>query len=170
MFVSAMACCVEFEPVPVSTRQRLFALATASRITCSRSSWDSVGDSPVVPIATIPVIPAAICVSISCSNAETSMPPSRNGVTNAVNVPRNMFVRPQIYTDETQMRKEPGSQSVTIRVHPWLSSNLDCSIENKFGRTGECDVAETSIKFLKTDLQFVTASRQHCDGAAAFLA
>ena len=83
---------VEFEPVPASTRQRLFAFATATPITCSRSSCESVGDSPVVPIATIPLIPAAICVSISCSNAETSMPPSRNGVTNAVNVPRNIFL------------------------------------------------------------------------------
>src|SRR5262245_54110 len=158
-----MACCVEFEPVPASTRQRLFALATATRITCSRSSWESVGDSPVVPIATIPVIPAAICASISCSNAETSMPPSRNGVTNAVNVPRNMFSKPLIYTDETLLRKEAGSQSVNIRVHPWLCSNLDCSLENKFCRTGECDVAETSFDFLKADVQFVSAVGEDAD-------
>src|SRR6267378_4204286 len=67
------------------------------------------------------------------------------------------------------MRKEPGSQSVNIRVHPWLGSNLDRSLENEFGRASECDVVEISLNFLKTDLKFVTASRQHRDRTAAFL-
>src|SRR5215475_1307684 len=155
-----MACCVAFEPVPASTRQRLFAFATARRITCSRSSCESVGDSPVVPIATIPVMPAAICVSINCSNAETSIPPSRNGVTNAENVPRNILSKPQIYTNETPIETQPRSHSVNIEVHLWLSSNLDCSLENKFCRTRECDVTKLIVSFLKTNLQFVSAARE----------
>ena len=57
------------------------------------------------------------------------------------------------------MRKESGSQFVNIWVHPWLSSNLDCSLENKFRRTGECDVAETSLDLVETDLKLVTAPR-----------
>ena len=50
----------------------------------------------------------------------------------------------------------------------WLSSNLDCSLENKFRWTGECDVTETSLDFLETDLKFVAAPRDHRDGAVAF--
>src|SRR5881409_1052968 len=66
-------------------------VATVSRISCSCSSCESVGDSPVVPIATTPEIPAAICVSISVWKAETSILPLRKGVTSAVNVPRNIW-------------------------------------------------------------------------------
>src|SRR5437588_311995 len=61
------------------------------------------------------------------------------------------------------MRKKPDSQSVNVRVHPWLSSNVDCSLENKFRRAGECDVMESFLDFLKTDLQFVSAAREDSD-------
>ena len=47
---------VELEPVPASTWQWPFATSHVIRITCSRSAAESVGDSPVVPTATIPVI------------------------------------------------------------------------------------------------------------------
>src|SRR5205814_8906980 len=60
---------------------------------------------------TMSLIPAATCVSISFLKAESSTPPSRNGVTTAVNVPRNISFKPQIYTDETQMRKESDLKS-----------------------------------------------------------
>src|SRR5215467_9785453 len=89
------------------------------------------------------------------------MPPSRNGVTNAVNVPRNIF-KPQIYTDETQMRRESDLKPVNIRVHPWLI-HLDCSLKVKFCRAGERDVREPSGNHFKANLQFVTAARENSD-------
>src|SRR5215813_10604736 len=161
-----MACCVSFEPVPASTRQRLFAFATATRITCSRSSCDSVGDSPVVPIATIPLIPAAICVSTSCSKAERSIPPSRNGVTNAVNAPRNISSKPQIYTDETEMRKAVSVKGFSdlwkfVFICDWL--NLNRSFKYKFGGSRQRDVAKASINFVESNLQFVSATRNYAD-------
>ena len=58
--VSATASVVEFEPVPPMTLQRPRADFTASSMTRICSSWSSVGDSPVVPTGTMPVMPAAI--------------------------------------------------------------------------------------------------------------
>src|SRR5262245_28711460 len=48
-------------------------------------------------------------------------------------------------------------------------SNLDCTLKNKFCRTGECDVAETFFDFLKADLQFVSAAREDSDWPFAIL-
>src|ERR1051326_2520022 len=165
--VSATACCVEFEPVPASTRQRLFAVVTASRITCSRSSCESVGDSPVVPMATTPVMPAAICASINFLKAESSMPPSRNGVTTAVKVPRN--ISSHGFTPMKHRREESQVyESLNFRVHLWLTLNFNCPFKHKFGRTSERNISKLSAcraGALKPDLKFVATSRHRSDRA-----
>ena len=56
---------VEFAPVPAMIGTRLAARSTATRINSQCSSWSTVGDSPVVPTATMPFVPSAICHSIS---------------------------------------------------------------------------------------------------------
>jgi hypothetical protein len=53
----------------------------------------------------------------------------------------------------------PFSTTLGMTEHAYGSSNLDCSLENKFRRTGERDIAETSLDFLETDLKFIAASR-----------
>ena len=68
-----------------------------------------MGDSPVVPTATTPLIPAAIWLSISFSKAATSTAPSRNGVTKAVKVPRNMIDTLARFADQvTTVAREVG--------------------------------------------------------------
>ena len=71
--------------------------------------------------------------------------------------------RPQIYTDETQMRRVIGLKSVNIRVDPWPGSNLDCAFKDKFGRTAERDVAKCVIAPFKSDTKFVSATRNYCN-------
>ena len=65
-FVSRNASRVLFEPVPGITLQRPATVCTASEITRSCSSCESVGDSPVVPTGTTQVTPAASWNSICC--------------------------------------------------------------------------------------------------------
>ncbi len=55
------------------------------------SSCDSVGDSPVVPTGTSPVVPSAICHSTNARKAFSSKRPLfSNGVTSAVSEPLSM--------------------------------------------------------------------------------
>ncbi len=51
---------------------------------------------------------------------------------------------------------------------PTSGSNLNFPFKNKFGRAGECDVAEAAVDRFETDLKFVTAPRDYVDRAAAF--
>src|SRR2546430_1512383 len=97
------------------------------------SSCVNVGDSPVVPTAISPVIPAAICASTNFSNAAKSIPPSRNGVTKAEKVPRN------------------------IRL------DLDRSFERKLSRAGECHVREFVPCSFEIDAQFASAADNNTD-------
>jgi hypothetical protein len=57
--VRRIASAVQFDPVPAMTLIRPAAYWTTSEITRSCSSWDSVGDSPVVPTGQMQVVPAA---------------------------------------------------------------------------------------------------------------
>ena len=57
--------------------------------------WVSVGDSPVVPTGTRPLLPSAICHSTNSRRAFSSTwPLLSNGVTSAVNDPLNMIFTP----------------------------------------------------------------------------
>ncbi len=52
---------VLFDPAPAMTGTRPAASVTVISITSSCSSWDKVGDSPVVPTGTNPCTPCCIC-------------------------------------------------------------------------------------------------------------
>src|SRR5215471_14589598 len=92
------------------------------------SSCVNVGDSPVVPTATRPVIPPAICASINFSSAAKSTSPLRNGVTSAVKVPRN------------------------------ISSNVDRTLERKLSRSRQRHVSELAPCSLEIHAQFAAAA------------
>ena len=89
---SSTASAVEFEPAPAITGTRPLAWSTHHSTTCSCSLWVSVGLSPVVPTGTRPLVPSAICQSTSSRNAFSSTEPFLNGVTSAVNDPRNLVL------------------------------------------------------------------------------
>src|SRR5215469_14997966 len=72
------------------TRPR--ACATHHSTTSLCSLWDSVGLSPVVPTGTRPLVPSAICQSTRARKAFSSTDPFLNGVTSAVNEPRNLVL------------------------------------------------------------------------------
>jgi hypothetical protein len=63
--VNSTASAVLFEPVPATTGTRPPAVSTAISMTRLCSSALKVGDSPVVPTGTMPLLPSAICHSIS---------------------------------------------------------------------------------------------------------
>src|SRR6266849_6298743 len=104
-------------------------------MTFSFSSCVNVGDSPVVPTATRPVIPAAICASTNFSNAAKSTSPFRNGVTNAVKVPRNICQR----------------------------SNFYRPLKRKLRRAGECDVSKLVPCSLKINAEFAATANSDAD-------
>jgi hypothetical protein len=52
-----MASRVELDPAPAITGTLPRAAATTARTTSACSSWDNVGDSPVVPAGDIPSMP-----------------------------------------------------------------------------------------------------------------
>ena len=56
-FVRDIASSVEFEPVPAITGIFPFDSLIHNSITFSCSEWDKVGDSPVVPAGTRPLVP-----------------------------------------------------------------------------------------------------------------
>ena len=75
------------------TGTRPFAVSTATRISSPCSSGVTVGDSPVVPTATIAFVPSAMCQSISLRYASrSSVPSSCIGVTTATMLPLIMVV------------------------------------------------------------------------------
>src|SRR2546425_7690067 len=114
------------------------------RITSLRSSCVSVGDSPVVPTAIIPSMPAAICDSINFCSAVKSIAPSRKGVTRAVKVPRNIQNRwsygvMEKWSDEIMLR---GTNSrLQHSKTPFLDFNR--AFEDKLGRSGKRDIGES---------------------------
>src|SRR5262245_11041835 len=85
-----MASSVEFEPVPAMIGTRLLANLMHSSITRSCSAVESVGDSPVVPQGTMPLVPFLIWNSTSCLRAASSILPFLKGVTMATIEPLNI--------------------------------------------------------------------------------
>ena len=72
------------DPVPAMTWQRPAAASIVTSIKRRCSAWLSVGDSPVVPTGTTPVIPCSIWNATFAASRSSSTLPSRNGVTIAV--------------------------------------------------------------------------------------
>src|SRR5215470_7675638 len=87
-----MASLVELEPAPATTGTRPLASSMHHSTTFLCSSWLRVGLSPVVPTGTRPWVPSAICQLTSPRNAASSSEPFLNGVTKAVNDPRNFVL------------------------------------------------------------------------------
>src|SRR5713226_945460 len=133
-------------------------MVTTRRITCSRSSCESVGDSPVVPTATTPLMPAAICLSIRFSKAATSIASSRNGVTSAVNVPRNIS---QFVAQLSNLR---NLQIANWKLAPRLQ--LDRAFKNKLSRTGEGNIAKPIAIFFEIDTELAAAAHDDADWPA----
>ena len=72
----------------VNPGTRPAAVSTHSSMTRLCSSWVRVGDSPVVPTGTSPLVPSRICQSTNVRNASSYRAPSiLKGVTKAVNEP-----------------------------------------------------------------------------------
>src|SRR3546814_5644180 len=67
-----------FAPVPAMIGTRFFDSLTTRRMTSVCSSTLSVADSPVVPTATMPSVPSAICHSTSADRLSQSTAPSGN--------------------------------------------------------------------------------------------
>ena len=82
-----IASAVAFAPEPAITGTRPAVCSMQISVTRICSSNESVGDSPVVPQGTKPLLPSAICQSMKFRNAASSTAPSRNGVISAVNEP-----------------------------------------------------------------------------------
>src|SRR5436190_7180549 len=91
-----MASAVELEPAPATTGTRRRACSVHHSTTRLCSSWDRVGLSPVVPTGTSPLVPSAICQSTRSRKAFSSTDPLLNGVTSAVNEPRNLVLAAMI--------------------------------------------------------------------------
>src|SRR5680860_174847 len=89
-FVSVMASEVELEPVPAITGIRPAVLSTTNLTTSVCSSWDRVGDSPVVPQGRIAAQPISwIVYSTSLSRPSQSIPRSSlKGVITGITTPR----------------------------------------------------------------------------------
>src|SRR5690242_4958681 len=83
---------VELEPAPAITGTRPLASSMHHSTTFLCSSWLSVGLSPVVPTGTRPLVPSEICQLTRERNAASSSEPFLNGVTKAVNDPRNFVL------------------------------------------------------------------------------
>ena len=145
--VASIASRVELDPVPARTLQRLFAIFTALLTTSSFSPCVKVGDSPVVPTATTPVIPATICASINFANAARSTSPFRNGVTSLSECTAKHF-RASSGHRFAQMKHRFRNHSVRFQsfssVGPQLKSksNVNRAVENELGRAGQGHVAE----------------------------
>ncbi len=78
-----MASAVELEPVPAITATRPATASMTTSTTRLCSSWDRVGDSPVVPHGTIASVPWVTWNSTSSRSLASSTRPLRNGVTSA---------------------------------------------------------------------------------------
>src|SRR3954452_16641449 len=88
-----MASAVEFPPVPAMMGTRPAAWVTAVSTSRQCSSTLTVGDSPVVPTATMPCVPCSICQSIRCLYASRSRAPSSlMGVAMATRLPVSIVV------------------------------------------------------------------------------
>src|SRR6266700_199091 len=87
-----IASLVELEPAPAITGTRPLASSMHHSTTFLCSSCESVGLSPVVPTGTRPLVPSEICQLTSERNAASSSEPFLNGVTKAVNDPRNFVL------------------------------------------------------------------------------
>src|SRR5689334_4504781 len=87
-----MASLVELEPAPATTGTRPLASSMHHSTTRLCSSWLRVGLSPVVPTGTRPWVPSAICQFTRERKAASSSEPFLNGVTKAVNDPRNFVL------------------------------------------------------------------------------
>src|SRR5687767_3341173 len=88
-----MASRVELAPVPAITGMRLAARSTTRFTTPMCSSTLSVGDSPVVPTATMALVPLETWKSTRRSRALLSTVPSACiGVTSATMLPLNMVI------------------------------------------------------------------------------
>ena len=111
--VSSIASRVELEPVPAMTARRPRAASTTIPTTRRCSSWDSVGDSPVVPHGTTPSVPLATWNSTSSRSFASSTSPSLNGVTSATIEPWNIdFI-------ERSRRGNPALQGGEQRRSLW---------------------------------------------------
>ena len=75
----------------------------------------SVGLSPVVPTGTRPLVPSAICQSTRSRNAFSSTEPFLNGVTSAVNDPRNLVLAVMAFLDlrSAAFRQTPAARIPT---------------------------------------------------------
>jgi hypothetical protein len=83
--VNCIDSAVEYVPVPAMTVARSPTAPTATRKSSSRSSSESVGDSPVVPATTSPSEPWSTRWFASVAKRwKSTEPSSRNGVTIAV--------------------------------------------------------------------------------------
>src|SRR5438132_12573998 len=87
-----MASLVELEPAPAITGTRPLASPMHHSTTRLCSSWLTVGLSPVVPTGTRPLVPSEICQFTRPRKAASSSEPFLNGVTKAVNEPRNFVL------------------------------------------------------------------------------
>src|SRR6266850_680538 len=83
---------VELEPAPAITGTRPLASSMHHSTTRLCSSWLTVGLSPVVPTGTRPWVPSAICQLTRERKDASSSEPFLNGVTKAVNDPRNFVL------------------------------------------------------------------------------
>src|SRR5258708_13849255 len=73
------------------TGTRFAAYWTAASMSLQCSSTSTVGDSPVVPTITMPLVPSATCQSMSDFNrARSSAPSASIGVTMATRLPESM--------------------------------------------------------------------------------
>ena len=104
-----------FDPAPAITGIRPAAASTTISTQRPCSSWESVGDSPVVPTGTRPWLPSATCHSTSSASAFSSTLPSRNGVTSAGMEPLNMAASPG-KTGASYSRIAPASQAAGYRA------------------------------------------------------
>ena len=144
---------VEFEPVPAITWQRPFAISTVIRITCSRSPRESVGDSPVVPTATTPLI--------AVGDLPFDQTLQRGHVDFAI-----------VKRGDKRSKGSSKHWLVTSSGPPALDSihlKVDRPFENKIGGTGKRYVRKLVACAVERDLQFVPAAHQHPDRAIHFL-
>src|SRR5712691_6816863 len=109
-----MASLVELEPAPAITGTRPLASSMHHSTTRLCSSWLTVGLSPVVPTGTSPWVPSVICQFTSERNAASSSEPFLNGVTKAVNDPRNFVLAAMDFLQHLRVPSELERNSYRV--------------------------------------------------------
>src|SRR5882762_6282747 len=109
-----MASLVELDPAPAITGTRPLASSMHHSTTRLCSSWLTVGLSPVVPTGTSPCVPSVICQLTSERKAASSSEPFLNGVTKAVNDPRNFVLAAMDFLPHLRVSSELQGNSYRV--------------------------------------------------------